>query len=181
MLALAVIPAEAGAAAPGASPVLVAFARRVDEYVAIHKAAAHALPSLDKRTDASAIAAHEKALADGIRRRRAAARPGDLFGPEVRALIADVIAAELATPAGASERRQIVEQNPETETPAEPVTLAVNGAYAPGASLSSVPAGLLARLPPLPEQLDYRFVGRHLVLRDTVAHLIVDYIENAVP
>jgi hypothetical protein len=168
----------AGAGPPSA---LVDFEKRVDEYVALHKAAAHPLPSLDKRTDPAAIAAHEKALADGIRRRRASARPGDIFGPGVRALIADMIATELASPTGASERRQILEQNPETETPEEPVTVAVNAAYAPGASLSSVPAGLLGRLPPLPKELDYRFVGRHLVLRDTVAHLIVDYVANALP
>jgi hypothetical protein len=29
--------------------------------------------------------------------------------------------------------------------------------------------------------VEYRFVGRALILRDTVANLIIDFIPNAVP
>jgi hypothetical protein len=157
------------------------FERRVKEYVAVHKAAADALPDLKERTGAAAIAAHQKALAEGIRARRAQARPGDVLGGEVAVLLQGLITAELATAAGAQETTEIQEQNPAAETPGEPVTLAVNAPYTEGASLSTVPPGLLQRLPPLPKQLDYRFVGHDLVLRDTVAHLIVDYLKNALP
>lgn len=157
------------------------FERRVKEYVAVHKAAEDALPDLDKRTGAAAIAAYQKALADGIRARRAKAQPGDLLGGEVAVFIQGLIAAELASPAGPEETQDIRAQNPESETPGEPVVLAVNAPYTEGASLSTVPPGLLQRLPPLPRQLDYRFVGHDLVLRDTVAHLIVDYLKNALP
>lgn len=181
LVALSAGAPAATAALPGSEPASADFARRLDEYVDVHKAAEHAVSSLDKRTDAAAIATHEKALAEGIRRLRARARPGDVFGKEGRTLVADAIRAELAGPGGAAELSQVREQNPETETPGEPVTLAVNADYTSGASLSSVPAGLLGRLPSLPRQLDYRFVGRHLVLRDTGAHIIVDYIENALP
>jgi hypothetical protein len=35
---------------------------------------------------------------------------------------------------------------------------------------------LLDVLPRLPEELEYRFVGRDLILRDVKANLIVDFI-----
>jgi hypothetical protein len=35
-------------------------------------------------------------------------------------------------------------------------------------------------LPKLPTELDYRIVGKHLILRDTGADLIVDFMLNAV-
>jgi len=33
----------------------------------------------------------------------------------------------------------------------------------------------------LPPELDYRVVGRDLVLRDVKANLVVDFIANAIP
>jgi hypothetical protein len=38
---------------------------------------------------------------------------------------------------------------------------------------------MIAALPPLPEELEYRFVGRDLVLLDVHAGLIVDILPNA--
>jgi len=40
---------------------------------------------------------------------------------------------------------------------------------------------VLASLPPLPKDLDYRFVDKHLILRDSRANTIIDYIPNAMP
>ena len=37
------------------------------------------------------------------------------------------------------------------------------------------------RLPPLPDGIEYRFMGRELILRDTNANLIVDFIHEAGP
>jgi hypothetical protein len=39
----------------------------------------------------------------------------------------------------------------------------------------------LLRLPQLPKEVEYRFVGRDLILRDVAANLIVDFLPNAVP
>jgi hypothetical protein len=38
---------------------------------------------------------------------------------------------------------------------------------------------MLAALPGLPEELEYRFVGADLVLIDVPADLVVDILENA--
>ena len=62
-----------------------------------------------------------------------------------------------------------------------PVTLRINGYYPAGAPFSSVPPSLLRKLPELPEQVRYRFVGRALILRDTEANIILDYISDVIP
>jgi hypothetical protein len=61
------------------------------------------------------------------------------------------------------------------------VVVRVNGEYPPGASRSTVPPSVLLTLPPLPECLHYRFVGRDLILVDSVAQLIVDFLPAAAP
>jgi hypothetical protein len=38
----------------------------------------------------------------------------------------------------------------------------------------------LALLPDLPDGVEYRFVGTHLILRDARANLIIDHIPNAI-
>ena len=53
--------------------------------------------------------------------------------------------------------------------------------YPENEPLSTVPPNVLMTLPPLPEDIEYRFVGRHVILRDARANLIVDYVANAIP
>jgi hypothetical protein len=40
---------------------------------------------------------------------------------------------------------------------------------------------VVRNLPALPPELEYRFVGRHLVLIDLGANLVVDVLRNALP
>ena len=40
---------------------------------------------------------------------------------------------------------------------------------------------LLAALPKLPTEFEYRFVGDRLILLDKHAHLIVDWVDNVLP
>jgi len=56
----------------------------------------------------------------------------------------------------------------------------VNAAYPEKQPLPTVPPDLLARLPKLPEQLEYRLVGKHMILRDIDANIIVDDMLNAI-
>jgi hypothetical protein len=60
------------------------------------------------------------------------------------------------------------------------VQLNVNQPYPEGAPLPTMPANLLANLPRLPEDLEYRIVDRHLILRDVDANIIVDFVPNAI-
>ena len=56
--------------------------------------------------------------------------------------------------------------------------LAVNGDM-PWRFSSAVPACIVEALPPLPPELQYRFVGPDLVLVDVHASLIVDILRDA--
>jgi hypothetical protein len=60
------------------------------------------------------------------------------------------------------------------------VTLKVNARYPDSQPLPTMPPNILASLPRLPEQLEYRIIGRNLILRDVPANLIVDFIPNAI-
>jgi hypothetical protein len=44
-----------------------------------------------------------------------------------------------------------------------------------------VPPLLLLQLPKLPADIEYRFVGRTLLLRDSKSNLIIDYMKEAAP
>ena len=57
----------------------------------------------------------------------------------------------------------------------------VNAPYPSDEPLSTVPPGLLLNLPELPESVNYRFVGRDLVLLDSKAALMIDYVREVIP
>ena len=55
----------------------------------------------------------------------------------------------------------------------------VNDSYPDGGALTTMPPQLLQILPRLPSGLEYRFIGRDLILWDTHAGLIIDFIPRA--
>ena len=59
--------------------------------------------------------------------------------------------------------------------------VAVNVTYNDRAPFSSMSPTLLLKLPQLPEEVRYQFVGRDLILRDTEANVILDFIKDAIP
>ena len=67
-----------------------------------------------------------------------------------------------------------------TDQPAV-VSFKVNGPYPDKQPVATVPPNVLAALPQLPKDIEYRFIEKHLILRDARANLIIDYIPNAIP
>ena len=158
------------------------FSDRIKEYLKIHKKAAEALPRLTGDEDPAAVAAYRLALARAIRARRGSARRGDVCDAKVVPTIVMRVRSELEGAEARPARKVLREGNPKfDEEGYVPVTVRVNADYPVKAPVSTVPASVLLVLPPLPEALDYRFVGRDLILRDVEANLIVDYILGAVP
>ena len=49
------------------------------------------------------------------------------------------------------------------------------------AQMATMPSALLKVLPQLPKALEYRILGRYLILRDVDASMVIDYIPAAVP
>jgi hypothetical protein len=170
----------AGAQAQPAQPIneygaaVKAFRDRADEYLALHKKAGEGLPPLKETNDPNKLAPRQQALAEAIRKARAGARAGDLFGPEIGARARKVVREDWAERAG-EDKAAIAEDIP-------PGWVAeVNAVYPATLPLATFPAALLAELPPLPEGLEYRFAGRHLIIRDAEANLIVDVLANVLP
>jgi hypothetical protein len=171
--------------------VLRKFYEEIREYAELRKAALKTVPPVGPGATAEQIAAHQKAMTTAIREYRKGARQGDMFKPPVEAAIRRILTKELAGPEGAAVLKEIRQGNPTVEgTPKRsnptqevkpPVVVQVNAVYPEAAPFSSVPPSLLLKLPQLPDVVRYRFVGRDLILRDTEANVILDFIKNIVP
>lgn len=168
---------SAGTAASLAAPEHEAvreFGRRAKAYVELRQQQESALPPLAPReTDGVKIREHAQALARAMQKARAGARQGDVFHPGIQPRLLGLVRAHLAS--DPAERKAIEQGNPGR------LFLVVNGDYPQGGSWSTVPPGLLAKLPPLPDDLQYRFAGRHLLLVDMRAHILVDFLPKAAP
>jgi hypothetical protein len=150
------------------------FHQRLEAYAHLAKHLAKELPELPKRASQEQIDQHEQALADRLRAARPTARRGDMIDPATEEVLRGLACRPLGTADGAPERRTIGEDKPD-------FALGVNRDYPTGASLTSVPPSLLARLPRIPRDIEYRFVGRSLVLCDVRANLIIDYFDRCLP
>jgi hypothetical protein len=154
--------------------VLQDFQARIDKYRDMHKKVEKGDARQKETKDAADIKAAQETLAARIRAARADARPGDIFTPEVRQLFRRLMYPEVKGPEGKDTKQAIKDDAPAA------VPLKVNAMYPEGAPLPTVPPNLLAALPKLPEDLEYRIVNKDLILRDVDANLIVDFIPNAI-
>lgn len=151
---LTMIAATGSAQVASENSVVLAFQRATDNYAFLHR-------RLERRGEPLAEA-----------------RQGDLFTPAVQVVLrarieralrahahtaADVHAAELAA---ASDAREVL--------------LRVNESV-PWQVATALHSCLLAALPGLPSELEFRMVGSNLVLIDMHASLIVDVLHRAVP
>ena len=157
------------------------FLNEVEEYVELRRKARADLPTLKDDAEPEAVTAYAKQLTTNIAARRKGAKTGDVFKPKVAAAFRRICRDELAR--SPHERKVVLtEGNPTGDEERIGVPrVAVNAQYITASPLSTVPPTLLMALPPLPEQVEYRFIGRSLILRDTVANLIIDFVPNAVP
>jgi hypothetical protein len=150
------------------------FKTRVDRYIALRKMAASSAPALKQTANPSEIKAAEDGLAAAIRAARPDAQAGDILTPGVQAVFRKLLAPELKGHHGEHAKAILKDDAPPS------VPLKVNAKYPEGKPLPTVPSNLLVNLPKLPMELEYRIVGKHLILRDTGADLIIDFMLNAV-
>jgi hypothetical protein len=151
---------------------IVDFQARAAEYVKLHNKARSGLPPLKTNDSAEASSGGEHQLAERIRALRPDAKHGSIFNPSISSEFR-----RLATISSQGNSGKHIETSLARSEPVR-LPIHVNAAYPPSAPLQSTPPTLLQNLPPLPKELEYRLVGRRLVLRDIEANLIVDYVEN---
>lgn len=148
-----------------------AFAQRIAAYVEIHRRVAAGIGDPMLCADPEELSRQAAVLAAAIREARPLAEEGDIFTTAVasafRARIAYAIRAESidVTPAFADEHELQIE---------------VHDALPWGVGNQWWPA-ILRAFPELPAELEYRFVGPHLVLLDAPANLVVDVLRDALP
>ena len=150
------------------------FEKEVAEYARLHDRELRKVGPVE-------TPAAQKALAGAIIARRGKARQGDLFVAEIQPLFRRLIGEQLVGPDTQAARKAVVEGNPGHDEDSPPVAVVVNTPYPPGASRSTVPPSVLLTLPPLPDCLNYLFVGRTLILIDAAAQVIVDFLPTAAP
>jgi hypothetical protein len=172
-------PAPAGQQ-PGLSPadqrVIAEFARKVSDYAEIHRRLEGPVPTIQVSADPEEVRQAMASLARKIRAERVGARQGDVFTPAAGPVFRSLIAAGCG---GDIEGLHAVanEENPYV-TKWHP---RVNASYPDHLPFSIIPPSVLCSLPALPEELQFRFWDRSLLLWDYHANLIVDILPNALP
>lgn len=156
------------------SRALADFQTRLNGYLQLRESLAKRLKPLSPTPNAADLAVRQESLAAAIRSERKSAKPGDLIPPAVASYISSVVAADF-------KRRGAADTKAAFEEVAVGARLAINTTYPAGAALPTVPPLLLNRLPKLPDNLQYRFYDRHIVLLDGDTELVADYILNVLP
>ena len=155
-----------------------AFEARINEYVVLHRLLEGPLPPLRVTRDISTVQATMRDLRLRIQLVRANARQGDLITPEVARVFRRRLAACLPPEQWAAILADNAEEEEDVRIGAPPV-LHVNMEWPEQVPFGFVPPQLLATLPLLPPELQYRIIGNALVLWDHHANLIVDFLPGA--
>jgi hypothetical protein len=154
--------------------VLKAFSDRVSAYVAMKKKLEADVPRVKPGDGATGrVESREQQLTARLREARKEAKVGDIFG-DAAAYFRQTIVRDTAT-RGVRDAYAAMQEVPPRSPPA------VNATYPKEAALATVPPLILVNLPRLPDGLEYRFMGRDLILRDRDANLVVDFVRDAVP
>lgn len=148
---------------------------KLKSYLALHLKLEATLPKLPAEATPIQIDTNQRQFEKLIRSARATAKQGELFTPEAQAVIKRLLAAVFAGPEGQELKASIMDENPVA------LKLAVNGRYPDEVPISTMPPLVLQTLPKLNENLEYRFIGDNLIILDMHAHVIADFIEDALP
>jgi hypothetical protein len=151
------------------------FDGRVKEYLKLRNQIRDRLPKLSKDSTPEQIHAHMVAFQEAVRAARVGAKRGDLFTAEV----AGYIRRTLRTEFKGKDRKDLRKTILEAETKGVP--LRVNYPYPEAKELTEMPPTLLLKLPQLPKEVKYRFVGPNMLLVDRENNLIIDYTVDALP
>ena len=169
-VALTVSAAQTASQNPATQPppnpdalVLVDFQKRIKEYMKMHDEVEKGSAEQKETNDPGKIRDAQVTLAERIRAARKNAQPGDIFTPQIRATFRRLMYPETTGAQGRETKAEIKEDSPKG------VPLKVNVTYPEGKPLPTVPPNILENLPQLPEDLEYRVVDKHLILRDVDA------------
>jgi hypothetical protein len=151
------------------------FEARVKDYVKLRTQVKEKLPKLSKDSSAEQLDAYRKSFEAALRTARAGAKRGDVFNTAGSEYIRRTLKTEFDRKDKA-EIRKIVFEAENKDVP-----IRVNYPYPESKEFTEMPATLLLKLPQLPKEVKYRFVGRNMLLVDRDNNLIIDYMVDALP
>jgi hypothetical protein len=160
---------------PKHKEAFAAFEASVKKYVAMREEIEGKMPKLPKDAKPEQIEKHKAALQGAVRAARTSAKQGDIFTPVAASHIREAIKAD----APAKVKREVREAVTESEV--KRVPLRVNQPYPETEEMLEMSPTLLLRLPQLPKQMRFRYVGRNLLLMDRENGLIIDFMPDALP
>jgi hypothetical protein len=170
-------PSQAGDCNPPAGPGMHEFMDDVNAYIALRHRLQQTLPPLEVSPDAERVRRAADALATAVRAARRGARVGEIFTSvarwEFRRVIRDTL----------NENHYAVEDllsdlSDDIPPDASPPDIRIDHSF-PWEFGTATPPSLLAALPALPEALEYKFIGRDLLLVDIDADLAIDVLPAA--
>lgn len=155
---------------------IATFDKRIKEYVKLRNQVKDKLPTkLSKDSTPEQIHAYMTSFEDGVRAARVGAQRGELFVPEVATYIRNTLREDFKGRDKVELRKTILQ----AET--QGVAVRVNYPYPEAKEFTEMPPTLLLKLPQLPQEMRYRFVGTNLLLVDRENNVIIDYMPNALP
>ena len=163
----------AGSAAEAAA--IKQFDDAVAKYMALRRGLRSEVAGPVKNSTSSQVTNASDALAGAIERARRDAAVGSIFNEPVAAMIKRRITDAVRTEHLAPVLADIDDEGKAGPMPKIHLRLPVS------AQMATMPPSLLKVLPALPKELEYRILGRYLILRDVDASLILDYVPAAVP
>ena len=146
------------------------FDARVLDYFDLRTTLEDGLPAQHVTANPADNIEIQRTLARRIRRARVGALRGAIFTPAISVEFRRILLVE-TTP---ETRATIMDENPGQ------FSHRINGDYPKRRPLSTMPGTFLAVLPVLPDGLEYRFLGPHLILHDTRANVILDAMSYAI-
>lgn len=164
-----------GPLTPAQADSLATMNDRLKDYVALHQKVERGLPTLPDEATPQQIDRRQRQFEQRLRAARSGAKQGDIFTPEASPVIRRLLGQVFDGPGGKQLKASIMDENPVG------VKLTVNGRYPDTVPISTVPPEVLQSLPRLSEDLEYRFIGDALILLDAHAHIIADFIPDALP
>lgn len=155
---------------------LAEFRDELEDFVELHQRLDKDLPQPAREATPEAIDVYRRAHERQLQRARRGEDQGEIFTREARRVIRRLLHEIFKAPDGASLRAAIMDENPPQLT-----SLRVNSRYPDDAPLSTVPPQVLKALPPVPDVLEYRFIGDRLLLLDTHVPVVIDILPAAIP
>ena len=146
------------------------FEMLVHRYSELRDRLMRGLPAAVVTDDVARIQRHTRSLAAAIRDARRGAVQGEFFTPATSAEFKVI----LDLTVDASVWALIMDDNPGA------FAYTTDGAYPEGKPRSTMPGIILQRLPHLPDDIEFRFTGTHLILYDVRANTVIDRLPDAI-